>query len=293
MADTLNSFPIETKSWPDFTTHDDIQDSDLIMARRGSGTSPLTGSGLRSEISSLVNGGIDTAKGGINKPTNLIINSLGNINQDNVSGTVTLSASDYGHDMWKAGDSGCVYTFSSSVNVTTFNISSGSLVQVINGKNIGSGVHTLSWQGTSQARVDGGAYASSPISITLIGGVDSVIEFDTGTFFKPQLKNVAYETDYEIPNDNDELKLCQAYYRKGTGYFGHYVGSTGDIGSLGTFITFDSMDSVPIVSLSNISYVNSSVLAVPDIYEYGFKFTFQGSTGGNRVDFDYTADARL
>ena len=47
MAGNITTLPVPTKGWPDFTTHDDIQDSDLIMARQGSTTSPLTGSGLK------------------------------------------------------------------------------------------------------------------------------------------------------------------------------------------------------------------------------------------------------
>lgn len=62
---------------------------------------------------------------------NKIINGNFNINQRKVSGTVTLSAGVYGHDRWKAGASGCTYTFSASGGVTTIDITAGSLVQIV------------------------------------------------------------------------------------------------------------------------------------------------------------------
>jgi microcystin-dependent protein len=50
MAGTINNFPIPTKGWPDFATHIDLADSDLILTRRSGTTEALTGAGLKNEI---------------------------------------------------------------------------------------------------------------------------------------------------------------------------------------------------------------------------------------------------
>ncbi|MFN5350882.1 MAG: hypothetical protein ACK5A0_15345, partial [Polaromonas sp.] len=71
--------------------------------------------------SALINGGSPSGF------KNRIINGQLNINQRGVSGTVTLAAGAYGHDRFKAGASGCTYTFATSANVTTLTITAGTL----------------------------------------------------------------------------------------------------------------------------------------------------------------------
>lgn len=53
---------------------------------------------------------------------NRLINSNFVINQLEKTGTVTLAANEYGHDGWKAGASGCTYTFATSVIYTVFKV---------------------------------------------------------------------------------------------------------------------------------------------------------------------------
>ena len=77
---------------------------------------------------------------------NRLINSDFNINQRVVSGTVTLTAGEYGHDQWKAGASGCTYTFAAADNITTLTITAGSLIQVVEGLGLVTDEYTLSWK---------------------------------------------------------------------------------------------------------------------------------------------------
>ena len=150
-----------------------------------------------------------------------------------VSGTA-LSASAYAHDRWKAGASGCTYTFtqlSTGVPIV-ITITAGSLQQVIEGCNMPEGgTYTLSWTGTAQARFNGGAYGSSPLAVTgITAGSNTTIEFNTGTVSYPQLEVGTNATSFEYRPYGTELNLCERYYElsngaySGTGY-GGYGGS--------------------------------------------------------------------
>lgn len=143
---------------------------------------------------------------------NTIINGNFGINQRAVSGTVTLAAGAYGHDRWKAGASGCTYTFATSVNVTTLTITAGSLVQVIEGLNLFSGTYTLSWTGTAQGKIGAGSYAASGVTGSIVGGTSLNIEFNTGTVSLVQLEFGSVATPFENRGFGNELALCQRYY---------------------------------------------------------------------------------
>ena len=158
---------------------------------------------------------ISTINGGAIGAKNTIINGNFGINQRGVSGTVTLSAGDYGHDRWKAGASGCTYTFATSNNVTTITITAGSLMQVIEGINLQSGTHTLSWAGTAQGRVDAGSYGDSGLTGTAVGGTNQTVEFGTGTVSLVQYEAGSVATPFEHRQYGQELALCQRYYETG------------------------------------------------------------------------------
>lgn len=145
---------------------------------------------------------------------NKIINGNFGINQRGVSGTVTLGAGVYGHDRWKAGASGCTYTFATANNVTTITITAGSLMQVIEGLNLFSGTHILSWSGTAQGRVDSGSYGGSGVLGTAVGGTNQTIEFGTGTVSKVQYEQGNVATPFEHRPYGLELALCLRYYEQ-------------------------------------------------------------------------------
>ncbi|MDF2985740.1 MAG: hypothetical protein K0R50_1250 [Eubacterium sp.] len=143
---------------------------------------------------------------------NAVINNNFLINQRAVSGTVTLSAGQYGHDRWKAGSAGCTYTFTTVNNVTTLTITSGSLKQIIEGKNLYTGTYTLSWTGTSQGKIGTGSYGNSGVTGSVGGGIDLSIEFGIGTLSKVVLNFGGNPFPFLPKSYADELQTCQRYY---------------------------------------------------------------------------------
>lgn len=154
---------------------------------------------------------------------NRLINAQLLINQRGVSGTVSLAAGAYGHDRFKAGASGCTYTFATTNNVTTLTISAGSLQQVIEGLNLESGTYTLSWTGTAQGKIGAGSYGASGITGSITGGTNTTIEFNTGTLSLPQLEVGSTATSFDYRSYGTELALCQRYYWKATGVSAGYA----------------------------------------------------------------------
>jgi hypothetical protein len=201
---------------------------------------------------------------------NRLINAGFAINQRGYTSGTALSAGTYAHDRWKAGASGCTYTFtqlSTGVPIV-ITITAGSLQQVIEGANIpDGGTFTLSWTGTAQARFNGGTYGSSPLAVTgLTAGSNCTIEFNTGTCSYPQLEVGSSATGYEYRQYQQELALCQRYYyqTQATATNWNYV-STGVVWTSSTVFTYLQypvpMRSAPTVStFGTINSTNVTVL---------------------------------
>jgi hypothetical protein len=168
---------------------------------------------------------ITTSITNTSNPKNKIINGNFNINQRVVSGTVTLAAGAYGHDRWKAGASGCTYTFATVEGVTTLTITAGSLQQVIEGSAFKTGTHTLSWTGTAQGKIGAGSYGASGTTGTATGGTNLTIEFNTGTLSLVQFEEGSNATTFEQRPFALELLMCQRYYEKSYSY-GTAIGNT-------------------------------------------------------------------
>ncbi|MCX7067342.1 MAG: hypothetical protein NTW85_06590 [Methylococcales bacterium] len=145
---------------------------------------------------------------------NALINPNFTINQDAVSGTVTLAAGVYGHDGWKAGSSGCTYTFTASMGINTLTITAGTLLQIIEGNNLplGTNACVLSWTGTAQGRFGLGSYGASGTVAMVAGGSNLTVEFGTGTLSMVQLEKGSVPTVYEQRPYSLELELCRYYY---------------------------------------------------------------------------------
>lgn len=155
---------------------------------------------------------------------NRLRNTTFAINQRGVSGTVTLSSGQYGHDGVKGGASGGTYTFSTSGLDTTLTISAGSLILPVEANLIEGGAYVLSHAGTAQARVwqgtgssGSGAYApattAAPLTLTgLSAATQTNVEFSTGTVLRPQLEPGNVATAFERRPFDYELGLCQRYF---------------------------------------------------------------------------------
>lgn len=154
----------------------------------------------------------------IGQTTGLLINGGFAVNQRVKSGTVLLSAGQYGHDRWKAGSSGCTYTFATSGNVVTITITAGTLMQVIEGINLYSGTYTLSWKGTAQGKISAGSFGSSGVASAVVGGTNTAVEFSTGTLSKVQFNAGNVALPFQPRSFGEELALCQRYYEKSYDY---------------------------------------------------------------------------
>jgi len=170
---------------------------------------------------------------------NVIINGTFAVNQRAYATGATLAAGAYGHDRWKAGSGGGAYTFTQGVPDTLATITSGSMLQVIEGSNVAASSVLLSWIGTATARAYQGAAASqtSPayaggskfttaadgaknyLLVTgLTVGTNLNVEFSGGTFGLVQVESAkALPSDFERRQLATDLMYCQRYYFQATG----------------------------------------------------------------------------
>lgn len=143
---------------------------------------------------------------------NAIINGGFQVNQRAKSGTVILNAGEYGHDRWKAGSSGCTYTFNTVENLTTITITAGSLIQVIEGLNLETDTYTLAWEGTAQGKIGAGSYGASGLTGSVTGGSNLNIEFNIGTISKVRFNRGSAHILWQTEAYADVLRQCQRYY---------------------------------------------------------------------------------
>jgi hypothetical protein len=162
--------------------------------------------------------GVSLGAGNATLLKNRLIDAGFIINQRGYVSNTALSAGTYAHDRWKAGASGCTYTFTQgSLGVPiVITITAGSLQQVIEGCNMpDGGTFTLSWTGTAQGSVNGGGYSKSPLIVTgLTAGANCTVEFNTGTCSFPQLEVGSSATGFEYRQYTTEFQLCQRYFTK-------------------------------------------------------------------------------
>lgn len=197
-----DKFDENALNWKEFWNNTASEEIDAqIAAIKGAGWTSESLKGLADLISTKVN-------------PNAIINGCFRVNQRVKSGTVTLAAGEYGHDRWKAGASGCTYTFATSGGITTITITAGSLIQVVEGINLETATYCLSWTGTAQGKIGAGSFSASPVAGAVTGGSDLSIEFGTGTLSKVKLERGSVPTPFELRPFNDELTLCRRYYEK-------------------------------------------------------------------------------
>jgi len=210
---------------------------------------------------------------------NRVINGTFAVNQRAFAGGSRTSAQ-YGHDRWKAGSGGATYT----VTGETATITVGTLQQVIEGVNVPEGgTYTLSWSGTAQARVDGGSYAASPITVTgKTAGSNITIEFGTGTVTKVQFEAGSTPTTYERRGYSQELAACQRYYLAMTG---RVIGVAGVAGSSAQYayapLAFPvEMRAAPTVNYALSGNANVSTAAPQDSSKWGCSLVINAASAG-------------
>ena len=154
---------------------------------------------------------------------NRIINGAFVINQRGYTSTTNLASGSYGFDRWKSGFTNTALTFTAGNQATTVTISaSGVLQQIVERENMPANTYTLSWTGTATGRIyNSGAtapsYAASPITVTLDGSANVVVEFtasgSTKTLGTVQLEAGTVYSPFEYRHRGEEFTLCQRYFR--------------------------------------------------------------------------------
>lgn len=252
---------------------------------------------------------------GADSTANRIINGNFSINQRVLSGTVTLAAGAYGHDRWKAGASGCTYTFSTTANVTTITITAGSFIQVVEGLSLLSGTHCLSWTGTAQGKIGAGSYGATGMTGSATGGTNLNIEFNTGTVSKVQFVAGSATLTYQLIDFPIEMIRCLRYRWQSwaDGVVSPTVGSISGYALTTNALMVNAKFPVPMRILSTIGIQNNNVSnqvrnsstnaavaatlsSISGQSNKGFSivsFTGTPFTVGQYYDFDITADAEL
>ncbi|WP_041358001.1 hypothetical protein [Methylorubrum extorquens] len=151
---------------------------------------------------------------------NRIVNGDFRINQRQVGALLAFyPAGSYTRDRWKSGPGGAEIWFDGSDNGDIIaSVRGSTLIQVVEGGLYlrEGGTYVLSWAGTAQARVYQGAasgsYASSPGVVSLIAGMDAVVEFTNGSATRVQLEPGLTATPFE--RRDDEADRCRRYFQR-------------------------------------------------------------------------------
>lgn len=220
---------------------------------------------------------------------NRLINGNFTVNQLGLSGTVTLAAGAYGHDGWKAGASGCTYTFTTSGADTIITITAGSLMQVVEDIFVEGGIYTLSHKGTAQGRIGingatpSGSYAATPIASASATGKQTItVEFSTGTVDRVMLEPGSQASPFERrPN---EFQLCQRYYEPvtlgGNARLFRWYGPGGSAEIRTPFAWQVQKRTTPTIVNAVPDYSSNCSASIGDVTPYGYNVTMLSSAAG-------------
>ncbi len=228
---------------------------------------------------------------------NRLINGNFSIKQDaTYASGAAVPSGGYIHDQWKAGSGGGTATWATSGLDTTLTITAGTFLQIIESVFVEGGTYTLSWSGTAQARIDGGAYAASPITVTgKTAATNITVEFGTGTVSKAQFEPGSTVTPFE--RRDDELRRCQRYYW----VLGHNIALAGYASASGGVYYNNcsfpvAMRAAPTMSSTFASPANIAVQSVSAVGVDGFNLFIQSAAAGvtsSVYSSGNTANARL
>lgn len=209
---------------------------------------------------------------------NKIINGDFSVNQRGYRSGMATSAGTYTLDRWKASSSPAI-TISSQNGVATITIPDGqSIQQVIEGINILSGNHVLSWDGSSRGRINSGAYGlSGEVVADLVGGDNVIVEFGPGTLSIPQLEFGVTKTKFEKRPIQIEQMLCMRYFENGSYDCSAYYSISGN--RLPQLNFKVKKRAVPTMTAFEVSGVN-----FPSVSFYGATDSYVGvATGAGNV----------
>lgn len=213
---------------------------------------------------------------------NRIINGSFRINQRSYVSATALGAGAYAHDRWKAGAAGCTYIFAQAANGQQITITAGALQQIIEAASIEGGEYTLSWTGTAQGSVNGGAAAASPITVSgLAASANVTVQFGTGTVGEVQFEPGPTATPFEQRPIGFDLAQCQRYYQTTAFYFSQASAGNGVVitSTLGLPVAMRASPTITenFVSGGNIS---SAVFAAEGVAAVNLNMTANVASGG-------------
>lgn len=184
---------------------------------------------------------------------NLLINPQFEVNQRGwSSGGNLVSIGDYAIDRWCAAIANSAPTLSADVLTI---LSGDAIKQIVEDINIPNGIYTISWNGSAQVSIDGGAAQDSPYTFTVYSSSDVEIEFGEGSLQQPMLVKGSEAKPFQRRDYTTELNLCKRYYQIVRGGFIGYGNASG--GYIGADITF------PITMRATPSCVGFTNQAVP------------------------------
>jgi hypothetical protein len=242
---------------------------------------------------------------------NRIINGAFVINQRGYTSGTNLASGSYGFDRWKSGFTNTALTFTAGSQSTTVTIStSGVLQQIVEQENTPAGTYVLSWSGTATGRVYNSgatppAYAASPITVTLDGLANVVVEFTasggTKTLGTVQLEGGTVFSPFEFRHRGDELALCQRYFEIGRLVNAAYgqVSVAVDSGAYANYSFANRKRATPTITQLTLSLAGSPAgiaasVAFTDPSGFGFRYVHGGGGGGTgpgNLQFDLTFSA--
>jgi hypothetical protein len=116
-------------------------------------------------------------------------------------------------DRWKGGGAGCtVSAIGGTVPDRIITLSAGTMIQTIEGVANEGGTFTLSWFGTSVAKVPGAsAFVASPVTFSTTTGTQYDIEFSTGTTGRVQLEPGSIATPFGWTPYTFDLIQCRRF----------------------------------------------------------------------------------
>lgn len=249
---------------------------------------------------------------------NLIYNGLFNVNQRvYTSGAATTSANQFTYDRWRVLVSG--QSISLNGVVATFPAGGGG--QVVPGRDVLGGTHTLSWIGTGTATVNGNAVANGG-QVELTAGTNVSIVF-IGQISYPKLELGLVKTAWDKRTFGEELFECSRFYQKSFPYAvrpaqnsGVFLGALGYIKNTAggafngvTVVLPQRMNAAPTLTFYNPAQANAnwynratfaqggtSSAAYGEVGETGFTAVNQQSSDtevGRTMAIHYALEAEL
>jgi len=152
-------------------------------------------------------------------PANKVINGEGRVNQRAAASGTSLASGAYFLDRWRSTAATNAVTWSGSDDTGRVMTvpASKSIATTLERRDLPAGDYILGHAGTAQGRVyNVGAtppsYAAMPVTVTLDGSADVVVEFSAGTVSEVQLVPGSTLPEFTRRPYAAELALCQRYH---------------------------------------------------------------------------------